>query len=67
MTRQIAKSIAVLTILMVLSMGPVHSFAGASACSVPSCRPRAAAAPPIQKGAFPLWRMLFDLSFLYLP
>jgi hypothetical protein len=40
MKKQIAKSISILSLLALLSVGAINVYASGGTCSVPSCRPR---------------------------
>jgi hypothetical protein len=40
MKKQIAKTISILSLFVMLSVGSVNVSAGGSVCSIPSCRPR---------------------------
>jgi hypothetical protein len=46
MKKQIAKSLSILSLFTLFSMGAVNVFASGGTCSVPSCRPRVNIAAP---------------------
>jgi hypothetical protein len=46
MKKQIAKSISILSLLVLLSGGAINVYASGGTCSVPSCRPRVNIAAP---------------------
>jgi len=67
MKKRIAKTISILSFL-VLSVTPPNVLAGGGGgCSIPSCRPNYATSASAQNDSFTLFSVLLEMSFLWLP